>query len=446
MLERNNRERPVYAPDQAPDAGSVDGSLAIACATLGLTVGLAVLRPTVGPLQLSPGRAAVLGVLVLLATRLLRPDDLVEAARLQWRPLLTLTCIMVMTGVVQEVGAFERLASKIERRARSRSAVHTFTVVFVLGVITPSLLNNDAAILILTPLVVALTRRLYPGDPSVTIAFAFAVFLAPGVAPFIVSNPMNMIVAEFSGLGFNSYAATMLPISIAGAVLTYLILRRVYRSVLRSARAADAGPVTTIHRHPAERPAVALLVMVFLAYPIGAALGGEIWLVAVAGAGASLVLARLYRVAPLRKVAGHVSIDILAFLWGIFLVVQGLRSVGAVDGLASIYGAAPAGSGERLATIGLTSAMGSAIIDNHPMSILNMMAIGPSGDAKPLLAALVGGDIGPRLLPIGSLAGLLWVDLLRRSGIEIGVGRFLRLGTAVLIPTLALSLWILWAL
>lgn len=446
MLERNHRARRVYAAGEGPDAGGVDGSLAIACATLGLTVGLAVLRPAVGRVQLSPGRAAVLGVGVLLATRLLRPDDLVEAARLQWRPLLTLTCIMVMTGVVQEVGAFERLAARIERRARARGAAHTFTVVFAISVLTPSLLNNDAAILILTPLVVALTRRLYPGDPSVTIAFSFAVFLAPGVAPFIVSNPMNMIVAEFSGLDFNSYAAVMLPISIAGAALTYLILRRVYRGVLRSARAADAGPPTTIHRHPAERPAVALLVMVFLAYPIEAALGGEIWLVAIAGAGASLVLARVYRVAPLRKVAGHVSIDILAFLWGIFLVVQGLRSVGAVDGLAAIYGAAPAGSGARLATIGVTSALGSAIIDNHPMSILNMMAIGPSGDARPLLAALVGGDIGPRLLPIGSLAGLLWVDLLRRNGIAIGVGRFLRLGTVVLIPTLALSLLMLWAL
>ncbi|MDX2086992.1 MAG: ArsB/NhaD family transporter [Kofleriaceae bacterium] len=423
----------------------MDSSLVIACGTLGLTVGLAVLRPTVREFRFSPGRAAVLGVIVLLATNLLRPHDLVEAARLQWRPLLALTCIMVMTGVVQEVGAFERLAARIETRARSRTVVHTFTVVFVVSVVTPSLLNNDAAILILTPLVVALTRRLYPGNPAVTMAFAFAVFLAPGVAPFIVSNPMNMIVAEFSGLDFNSYAAVMLPISIAGAALTYLILRRVYRSVLQAARPVDGGPVTTIHRHPAERPTVILLVMVFLAYPIGATLGGEVWFVAVAGAGASLVLARMYRIAPLRKVAGHVSIDILSFLWGIFLVVQGLRGVGAVDWLASIYGA-PTGSGEQLARIGVTSAAGSALIDNHPMSILNMMAIGSGDDPKPLLAALVGGDIGPRLLPIGSLAGLLWMDLLRRNGIEIGVGRFLRLGTIILVPTLALSLLMLWAL
>ncbi|MCA9675528.1 MAG: anion permease [Kofleriaceae bacterium] len=424
----------------------MDSSLVIACGTLALTVGLAVLRPTVREFRFSPGRAAVLGVVVLLATHLLSPRDLVAAARLQWRPLLALTCIMIMTGVVQEVGAFDRLAARIEHGARSRSAVHTFTVVFVISAVTPSLLNNDAAILLLTPLVVALTRRLYPGQPRVTMAFAFAVFLAPGVAPFIVSNPMNMIVAESSGLDFNSYAAVMLPISIAGAVLTYVILRVAYRRLLAATTPAAAGIVTTIHPHPAERPAVALLIVVFFAYPVGAALGGEIWFVAVAGACGSLALARAYRVAPMRKLTGHVSFDILAFLWGIFLVVQGLRGVGVVDGLVALYHGVPAASGAQLATIGATSAVGSALIDNHPMSILNMMAIDHTMGVKPLLAALVGGDIGPRLLPIGSLAGLLWMDLLRRQGIEIGIGRFLRLGTVVLIPTLTVSLLLLWAL
>ena len=424
----------------------MDSSLVIAFGTLALTVGLAVTRPTVRGFQFSPGSAAVLGVFVLLVINLLQPHDLVEAARIQWRPLLTLTCIMLMTGVVQEVGAFERLAAQIERRARTSTAVHTFTVVFVISAITPSLLNNDAAILILTPLVVALTRRIFPQNPEVTLAFAFVVFLAPGVAPFIVSNPMNMIVAEFSGLGFNSYAAVMFPISVAGAALTYLILRGVYGNLLRSAKPVSAGPIETINRHPAERSAVALLLIIFLAYPVAAALGGQIWFVAVAGAAGSLVLARVYRIAPLPKVAGHVSLDILAFLWGIFLVVQGLRHVGAVEWLASFYHALPGSDGAQLVRIGITSAVGSAVIDNHPMSILNMMAIGADENPKLLLSALVGGDIGPRLLPIGSLAGLLWIDLLRRSGIQVGVVRFLCLGTVVLIPTLALSLFMLWCL
>jgi arsenical pump membrane protein len=417
--------------------------LAVAYSTLGLTVGLAVLRPRVGLWRFTPGSAALLGVLALFATRLLTSAQLFEAARLQWRPLIALTSIMVTTGVVQEVGAVDRLVAWIETRARGRSAGHTFTVVFVISVVTPALLNNDAAILMLTPIVVALTRRLYPRQPGITVVFAFAVFLAPGVAPFIVSNPMNMIVAEFAGLDFNSYALVMVPISLVGAALTYAILRWRYAALLDAAVPVPA-PVTTVHRHPAERPAVVLMLGVFLAYPVAASLGVEIWSVAVAGAVGSLALCRLHRVAPLRKAASHVSLDILVFLWGIFLVVQGLRGVGVVDWLRAVYQTQPHGSGAELALIGVTSSVGSALIDNHPMSILNMMAIDGAHGPRLLQAALVGGDIGPRLLPVGSLAGLLWMDLLRRAGIEIGITRFLRVGTLILLPTLAASLLLLW--
>jgi arsenical pump membrane protein len=420
--------------------GSMDQAVAILA--LLVTVSLAVVQPRfTATIKFTPGKAAVFGIAVLLLARLLTPQIMLQAWSVQWRPLVTLTSIMILTGVVHEVGAFERLAARIEELARTRSATVTFSLVFAISVVTPSLLNNDAAILILTPLVVAATRRLYPGRRDVTLAFAFVVFLAPGVAPFIVSNPMNMIVAEYAGLKFNSYAVVMVPLSLVGAALTYVVLRVIYRKTLRSAVAVPASPIR-IHRHAGERPAVVLMLGVFFAYPFAAALGIEIWMVAVAGALASLVVCRTYRIAPLRKAASHVSIDILLFLWGIFLVVQGLRSVGAVDHLHALYSSSSGGA--QVATIGITSAVGSALIDNHPMSILNMLALGDAHGPRPLLAALVGGDIGPRLLPIGSLAGLLWIDLLRRSGVQVGVVRFVRVGILVLLPTLVVSLVMLW--
>ena len=418
---------------------------AVAYSTLAVTVALAVSRPRLGlrDLRVTPGAAALFGVFVLFATGLLSIHDMVTSARIQWQPLLALTCIMTMTGVVQEVGAFDRLAQWIEVHARRTSATRAFLLVFVLGVVTASLLNNDSAILLLTPLVIPLTRRLYPGNDAATEAFAFAVFLAPGVAPLVTSNPMNMIVAEFAGLNFNAYAAIMLPISAAGALLTYAIVALHYRRLLRSTTPAVA-PVTIVQRHPGERPAALVLLAVFAGYPAVSALGGPIWTVALAGALVSLAIAKGYRVGPMRKVVSHVSPDILVFLWGVFLVVLGLRHVGVVEQLAAVYQAAPAGSPRAIGTVGVVSALGSAIVDNHPMSIINMMALGSARGSVPLLAALVGGDIGPRLLPIGSLAGLLWMSLLRRGGVEIGIVKFVRLGTLVLLPTLALSLALLW--
>jgi arsenical pump membrane protein len=84
-------------------------------------------------------------------------------------------------------------------------------------------------------------------------------------------------------------------------------------------------------------------------------------------------------------------------------------------------------------------------MNNHPMAILNALAIHnvPEGTQQLMLAALIGGDLGPRLLPMGSLAGLLWLDSLRRQGVYISASRFVLVGLPVTIPTLGLSLLIL---
>ena len=59
------------------------------------------------------------------------------------------------------------------------------------------------------------------------------------------------------------------------------------------------------------------------------------------------------------------------------------------------------------------------------------------------MAALIGGDLGPRLLPIGSLAGLLWLNSLQMLGVYIRPSQFVLVGLPVTIPALGVSLIIL---
>ena len=89
---------------------------------------------------------------------------------------------------------------------------------------------------------------------------------------------------------------------------------------------------------------------------------------------------------------------------------------------------------------------GSAVLNNHPMANLNMLALVPAGvpaDPRSVLAALVGGDLGPRLFPMGSLAGLLWLEMLRRANVEVSVRRFVLVGVVATVPTLLVCLALL---
>ncbi len=408
----------------------------LAVAALAVTVGV-----TLGwSHRAAPAAGGVAGVVVALGTGAVDGAALEAAARELWRPLVTIASVMTMTSAARELGLFERLAALIGPRTRG-PVRHAFRVVFVLAALSAAILSNDATILVLTPAVIELLRTVYPRrHPQFVVPFAFAVFYAAGVAPLVVGNPMNLVVADRAGIGFNEYALRMIPVAVAGWVTAYLVLARLYRDVL-----ADEAPALGAWPRSPPLPRAAWLVVaavaaVMVAYPLVSFLDGPLWAVACVGAVACVAAAATAGVRP-AAIAGGVSWEILPFLVGVLVVATALEGAGVVGALADLYADTPA----PLATIGGVAAVGSAVLNNHPMALLGALAIERAGGGTPeILAALVGGDLGPRLLPIGSLAGLLWLAALRRAGVTIGVLTFVRTGALVTAPALAVSLAVLW--
>jgi arsenical pump membrane protein len=415
---------------------------AIAYGTMIMTLGLVLSRPRTGlGTRVGPGSAAALGVVVLLATRIVSPADLVAGFGALWRPSLTIASIMLTTNVAQQLGVLDYFAGLIEPRP-GQPVGRLFGSVFAFSAVTSAALNNDAAVLLLTPLIVHLIRRCCPDRCDLVVPFAFAVFWAAGVAPLVISNPMNLIVADYAGIGFNEYAGRMIPIAIAGWVTTYVVLRVIFRRHLDSVRAgAESAPTSGLSR-PGKQ-FLGLLVVALGCYPALSYAGGPVWAVSVASAGLGVWVCGRHRIASPSRIVATVSWEILIFLFCVFVIVLGLRNVGLVGQITDLYSCAT-DVVTQIALVGISSALGSAVLNNHPMAILNALAIrNLEGSHQLVLAALVGGDLGPRLLPMGSLAGLLWLDSLRRHGVHVSLSRFVLLGLAVTVPTLGLSLIIL---
>jgi len=411
----------------------------VAYSTFVATMGVAIGRPHIGTRQVGPGAAAMAGMAILLLFGIVTPYDIVDAASTLWRPFITIVAIMAMTAVARALGVFGRAAEVLFRRP-GLTVRQLFLGVFVLSACTAALLNNDAAVLRLSPLVVGLLQRRYPEQRQLLLPFAFAVFMAAGVAPFVVSNAMNMIVATSAGLDFNAYAMRMLPIALAGGVVAFLILRRLFASELTIGDAAvTASPAQ--RTTAAQRWMIALLCAVLGSYPIVVSIDpAALWVVSATGAVVAIMVALRQRDVEVRALLAHgIAWEVLVFLLAVFVLALGLRNVGLVRYLSSWY------EGGGVTLVGATAAIGSALLNNHPMAIMNLLALDgvPGAGEREILAALIGGDLGPRLLPIGSLAGLLWLESCRRLGVMISVRQFVCIGFVVTVPTLALSLVLL---
>ncbi len=415
--------------------------LLIACSTFALSVALAIKRPALSStLRVSPASAALAGVFCLLITGTVLPHDLATAGGILWRPLLTILSIMITTVAAEQTGTIDIVAARI-LGPRTTSVFALYRTVFLLSMVTASVLSNDAAILLLTPLVIAFVRARYPAQPRLLLPFGFAVFMAAGVAPFVTSNPMNIVVASAVGLNFNYYAATMFPISIAGSVVSYALLRRLFAADFASAVVNPEVASAPAVFDRSQRAMLVLLVSVAATYPFVAMFDGSaIWMVSAAGAAMALLLtSRVQRRHPIDILRRGVAWDVLIFLPAVFVLAIGLGNAGLTSLLSAWY------EGAGIAVVGVTAAVGSAVLNNHPMAFINMMSLaGPSGaDPTMFLAALIGGDLGPRLVPTGSLAGLLWIEACRRLGLNVTPSQFIRVGVILTGPALLISLALL---
>lgn len=229
--------------------------------------------------------------------------------------------------------------------------------------------------------------------------------------------------------------------SIAGAIVAYAVLAWMFREPLSDpAPALGAWPTGPAALRRGALVVLATVLAVLCAYPVMSYVGAPLWPVAAAGGCVCAAIRLLDGDSP-RALAAAISWTIFPFLIGVFILALALERAGVVDWLRALYASSP----HPIATIGTTSAVGSAILNNHPMSVLNAFALDgiPDPGRSHAFAALIGGNLGPRLLPVGSLASLLWYDLLRRHGVSVPMTTFVRVGVALTVPTLAISLLVL---
>ncbi|EOF7228590.1 arsenic transporter [Campylobacter upsaliensis] len=369
-----------------------------------------------------------------------------------WDSTFSLVGLIIFALSLEKLGFFEVLAHYTLRLSTHRQTLHLqtwkfFVFIGVLASVLATFFSNDGAILILTPLIIALLTHIenvkFSRSPLI-IFLLFVGFMSDFASnTFIFSNLTNIITADFFTITFIDFALAMaLPqlfVILATLVLFWILFTRKLPKTLEF----------KVHTQALPKPSITLFCFALTLLLLFGIIGGEkfgfalcVFTLGVAFLGTlcgilthKIALKQMLKLAPL---------GIVAFSLGLFIVVFGLNNMGLVGLLAKglkHFDTLPLFA--QIFSVGISSSLGSSVINNLPMVMLGDLALKDSSNAL-IFAHLLGCNVGAKLTPIGSLATLLWLFSLKRYGISISFLQYMLVALLIVPFVLFFGLLGLW--
>ena len=161
---------------------------------------------------------------------------------------------------------------------------------------------------------------------------------------------------------------------------------------------------------------------------------------------------------PLVQAVQELDRDTLLLLFGLFIVIAGIRTAGVIDAAAQLFHTVAGEDPFRLyVLLVVVSVVLSAFIDNIPY-VATMLPVvqgiaglmnGGAGFPPELFyfGLLTGATLGGNLTPIGASANIAAIGILRKQGEQVRTRDFLRIGipfTLAAVLTGYVYLWLVW--
>ncbi|MED5019802.1 arsenic transporter [Paenibacillus chibensis] len=427
-----------------------------------LTIGFIFWRP-----QVNEAIPATIGAILVLLSGSVSLADLVQITQTISGAAVTIMATIVMAIVLESFGFFHWATDLLTAKARG-SGIRLFWLTNVFCFMMTLFVNNDGSILITTPILLMMLKNMgLKNHQKIPYLISGAIIATSSSAPIGVSNIVNLIALKIVHMDLYMHTAMMfIPATLGLALLTGLLFLMFYRTLPQKLPPTARWNLKP-GQHPLQRPLepeysrklmrnilifvlcvrISLFVASFLQFPVSY----------MAVIGSVLLLGwRWYqlKIPPLdmmKKTPWYIFI----FAFSMYVIIYGLNNIGLTDWL--IRALQPIVSGSLLyASVlmgGLISIL-SNIFNNHPALMvgtitLTHMGLDPLTLKISYLASVIGSDIGSLLLPIGTLATLMWLHIVRKGGVHIKWSQYLKV-TIVVIPItvlftlVILSYWVSW--
>ena len=382
---------------------------------------------------------------------------------------ITIMATIVMAVILESFGFFHWSAARLANAAKG-SGYRLYWYIQLLCFLMTLLFNNDGSILITTPILILLLKnlRLKPHQ-QIPYLLTGALIATASSAPIGVSNIVNLIALNIVHMTLYMHTAMMFVPATLGLLfmswLMYVVVKRKLPKRLPDSVYDVEQMFFTKNFHPLNGQLLVetkrqrtkfmlkILLFVFLIRSslfVASLFSIPIEFVAVLGS-LILLMWRWYhlRTNPidiLKKTPWHIFI----FAFSMYVLIYGLHNSGLTELLVKVCKPiVQQGLFEATFLMGGLISILSNLFNNHPALLIGTITLTKMDlDLITLktmyLASIIGSDIGSLLLPIGTLASLIWMHILRKNKIKVKWKDFFSVSLIVVPLTVIITLFLLY--
>ncbi len=413
---------------------------------------------------------ATIGAVLVFMTGSVTVSDLWQITDTISGAAITIMATIVMAIVLESFGFFTWTAELLAHQAKG-SGVRLFWYVNLLCFLMTLFVNNDGSILITTPILIILLKNLgLKHHQQIPYLLSGALIATASSAPIGVSNIVNLIALKIVHMDLYMHTAMMFVPATTGLLFLAFLLFLVFYKKLPKIIPTQVPGISAQSYHPLkhqtskplskENTSFMLKILLFvllvrISLFIASYFGISVSLMAVIGSTALLGWRWWYlKISPIDMLK-RTPWYILIFAFSMYVVIYGLHNIGLTTWLIQFM--APIVSGGLLhASVmmgGLLSVL-SNLFNNHPALMVGTLTLTNMG-LDPLtlkisyLASVIGSDMGSLLLPMGTLATIMWMHIVKDGGIKITWRQYMKVTFVVIPPATLLTLvllyyWVSW--
>lgn len=376
-------------------------------------------------LRLDRAGIALTGAALMMAVGATTPAEAYRAIDLD-----TIALLLGMMIVVAhlKLSGFFRLVSGWTLTHAHSPLILLAAVAITTGALS-AFLVNDAVCLVMTPLVIEVTRTMRRDPVPYLLAVAMAANV--GSTATITGNPQNMIVGAVSHIPYTTFAAALTPVAVAGTVFVIFLLAGLWWSEFRRPAHLAAKPLPPRLHKPQMIKAVLVVVGVIVAFFAGVAVAKA----AILG-GALLLITRAIKA---RKIYREIDGSLLLMFAGLFVVVaaaeKALLTPETVDAVRVLHL-------DNAYILTAITAVLSNIISNVPAVLaLKPFVQGLADQQHVWLVIAMSSTLAGNLTLVGSVANLIVAERARVANIPISFWTYCRAGIPLTVFTLLIGAW-----